>query len=221
MSDPNYQYVYNVHLLDDLHNYFPDILYNQDRFQNMRDVLRYIREQTHNRFNLFQYGNSLYNDRDSVIEAQMLPRVSIPRQPPIVTTPIFSPMRQESVSESLVTTNLLLSLLGASMDSTPVLGTRFLNRMNLNPNANLFVPQNFLNPVIVRPTDQQIESNSEIVTDISGQLCTVCQDTIRADDSCRRLRGCTHVFHRTCIDQWFLRSVSCPTCRQDIRQPTE
>jgi hypothetical protein len=214
MSNPNYQYVYNVNLLDDLHNYFPDILYNQDRFQNMRDVLRYIREQTNNRFNLFQYGQSLYNDRDSVIEQQLLqPRMTMPRQTPIVTTPIFTPVRQE---ENISTTNLLLGLLGASMDSTPLLGTRLINR--LNPNANPFVASNFLNPVIVRPTTEQIENNSEIVTDISGQLCTVCQDTISADDSCRRLRTCTHVFHRTCIDQWFLRSVSCPTCRRDVRE---
>jgi hypothetical protein len=196
MSNSNYQYVYNVNLLDDLHNYFPDILYNQEQFQNIRDVLRYIREQTNNRFNLFRFGQNLYNDRDSVIEQQ--PRI------PIVT------VRQEEI---IATTNLLLGLLGASMDSN-----RLSNRMNLNPNANPFIPQNFLNPVIVRPTEQQIENNSEIVTDISGQLCTVCQDSIRTDDSCRRLNRCLHVFHRTCIDQWFLRSVSCPTCRRDIRE---
>jgi hypothetical protein len=203
----SYEYVYNVNLLDDLHNYFPDVLYNQDRFQNIRDVLTYIREQTNNRFNLLQYGQSLYNDRDSVIEPQLLQ--SRIRQTPIVTTPMFTPVRQE---ENIATTTLLLSLLGASMDSN-----RLVNRMNLNPNANAFIPQSFLNPVIVRPTTEQIENNSEIVTDISGQLCTVCQDSIRTDDSCRRLHGCTHIFHRTCIDQWFSRSVSCPTCRRDIR----
>lgn len=202
MSDENYQYVYNVNMLDDLHNYFPDLLYNQEQFQNTRDVLRYIREQTQNRFNLFRRGQNLYNDRDSVIEQQS-------RQ-----TPIMTPVRQE---DSIATTNFLLGLLGASIDPTPAFGTRLLNRVMLNPNANVFTP-NFMNPVIVRPTQQQIENNSEIVRDISGQSCAVCQDTIRADDTCRYLSTCRHVYHQSCIDQWFTRSVFCPTCRHDIRE---
>jgi hypothetical protein len=39
-------------------------------------------------------------------------------------------------------------------------------------------------------------------------------------EECRRLKPCQHVYHRTCIDQWFLRSVACPTCRHDIRIAT-
>jgi hypothetical protein len=203
MSDSNYQYVYNVNMLDDLHNYFPDLLYNQEQFQNTPDVLRYIREQTQNRFNLFRRGQNLYNNRDSVIE-----------QHPIQIPP---PIRQE---ESIATTNLLLGLLGASMDSAPILGNRLLNRVMLNPNASVFRPniQNFMNPVVVHATTQQIENNSEIVRDISGQSCAICQDAIRPIDTCRYLSTCRHVYHQACIDQWFTLSVFCPTCRHDIRE---
>ena len=34
---------YGITLLDDIHNYFPDLLYNQQRFNNVRDVLTYLR----------------------------------------------------------------------------------------------------------------------------------------------------------------------------------
>ena len=37
------QNIYSVQLLNDLHNYFPDLLYNFRRFQNVQDVLGYIR----------------------------------------------------------------------------------------------------------------------------------------------------------------------------------
>jgi hypothetical protein len=213
MSNPNYQFVYNVNLLDDLHNYFPALLYDAERFQNVREVLRYIRDQTHTRFNLFSYGRNLYNERDPPLTPPIHP------QPPIMRT--FTP-REDEVVDSMATTNFLLSMLGANMNNSPFLGARLLQRNLLNPNADPFTPrtiwgQNFLNPVVVRPTQEQIENNSEIVTDISGQSCAICQDQIRSDDTCRSLSTCQHVYHRTCIDQWFTRSVQCPTCRHDIR----
>ena len=37
------QNIYSVQLLNDLHNYFPELLYNSRRFQNVQDVLGYIR----------------------------------------------------------------------------------------------------------------------------------------------------------------------------------
>jgi hypothetical protein len=188
MSDPNYEYVYNVNLLDDMHNYFPALLYNQEQFQNTRDVLRYIREQTNNRFNLFRVGQNLYNQRQNVNES----------------------VRTDEFVDSIATTNFLLGLLGAN-------GNRLFNRAMLNPNATIFTP-NFMNPVIINPTQQQIENNTEIVRDISGQSCAICQDIIRVDDTCRYLSSCHHVYHQVCIDQWFTRSVFCPTCRHDIRE---
>jgi hypothetical protein len=43
---------------------------------------------------------------------------------------------------------------------------------------------------------------------------------MRSPEICRRLRPCQHSFHRACIDEWFRRSVFCPSCRHDIRNPT-
>jgi thymidine kinase len=40
-----YETHYDIQLLDDLHNYFPDILYAPQRFTSVVDLLAYIREQ--------------------------------------------------------------------------------------------------------------------------------------------------------------------------------
>jgi len=56
MSSPTYTSIFGVGLLDDLHNYFPDILYNPRRFGTFHDMLDYIQEQSTQRFNLMDYG---------------------------------------------------------------------------------------------------------------------------------------------------------------------
>ena len=56
MSSPTYTSIFGVGLLDDLHNYFPDILYNPRRFGTFHDMLDYIQEQSRQRFNLMDYG---------------------------------------------------------------------------------------------------------------------------------------------------------------------
>ena len=60
MSD-QYQTVYGVTLLDDLHNYFPRLLYSPQLFQSVPDVLGYIQQTTRTRFNLFENGMRQYS----------------------------------------------------------------------------------------------------------------------------------------------------------------
>ena len=52
--------IFNVGILDDLHTYFPDLLYNSGRFRTVQDVLSYIQDQAKSRFNLFDYGARQY-----------------------------------------------------------------------------------------------------------------------------------------------------------------
>jgi hypothetical protein len=57
-----YERVYEVGLLDDLHNFFPALLYQPTRFDSVRDVLEYIIQQTQDHFNLFNRGFRNYRD---------------------------------------------------------------------------------------------------------------------------------------------------------------
>jgi len=43
--------------------------------------------------------------------------------------------------------------------------------------------------------------------------CPVCLSTIAEGDPIRCLSTCGHLFHRSCIDLWLLRSAECPLCK--------
>ena len=53
---------YDIQFLNDLHNYFPDLLYNIDNFLSVRDVLLYIRQQSIGRYNRFDQAQEEYDN---------------------------------------------------------------------------------------------------------------------------------------------------------------
>jgi len=73
----------------------------------------------------------------------------------------------------------------------------------------------FMEPVIVVPSQTQITSSLEDYIGTQSS-CAVCQEAI-SSGACR-IRQCGHVYHRSCIVNWFSMSVRCPVCRFDIRQ---
>jgi hypothetical protein len=79
----------------------------------------------------------------------------------------------------------------------------------------------FLQPVPVRPTQEQIDANSTVGNLVSDteHTCAICQDTLTAEQEGRKLTACSHWFHRNCIDTWLEGNVHCPVCRHDIREP--
>lgn len=208
----NYEVIYGVGLLDDIHNYFPSLLYDNGRFQTLPQVFHYVRHQMNTRFNLFSYGAqrhaaSAQQNQSQQQQQQQQPRVEpIPRpmssagfgQAP--STPrndiVYSPIRQSSLTSA----NILMALLGIG-------GT--------NDAWN-----SFNTPVIVAPSAEIISLNTHLLDGVTNTTCAICQDAIVSTDTCRRLNPCQHTYHQICIDQWFQRSVACPTCRHDIRDAT-
>jgi hypothetical protein len=174
MSAQVYEIVYGVDLLDDLHNYFPALLYSHSRFITLAQIFHYVRYQMNRHFP--GYGSSRG----------------------------FQTPAAARVQANLGEASFILTLLSRA---TGITGTTAA----------------FDAPVIVAPTVEEVDAGSEIVTDLSGTYlsrpCAICQDTLIPNDICRRLRACGHVYHKSCIDQWYLRSVRCPTCRHDIRDP--
>ncbi len=85
---------------------------------------------------------------------------------------------------------------------------------------NLTVPSvgnttTFFDPVHVTASQAQINSSLEDVPNATG-TCAICQDAI-SSGACR-IRQCGHLYHRSCISNWFSMSVRCPVCRHDIRE---
>jgi hypothetical protein len=197
-----YEKYYNITLLDDLHNYFPDILYT-NRF-NDNPLVQYIQERTENIFNL--YSAARRHHRSSVVLNS--PPIQQIGRPAGYTSRLVGPRNtqteqirmtfdfNDTVSD-IENANALLNLLTGVM--TPL--------------------RNFNEPVIVRPTNQQIESASTIIElTNSTEHCSICQESLVLNaERVRRLNHCDHMFHDSCISEWFNRNVRCPVCRHDIR----
>jgi len=47
--------------------------------------------------------------------------------------------------------------------------------------------------------------------------CPICLEGLQEGESVRELSTCQHVFHRSCVDLWLLRSSECPLCKTKVR----
>lgn len=222
-SNSNYETLYGVGLLDDLHNYFPALLYDSSRFHSVPSVLGYIQNQTRNRFDLFSYGSREYVSRHTPQQAPAqspLQRSGVmvvdeshtaTPQPRVIQTVLRTTFDDEEDDEEdggvgstqQALTRALLSLIQVS-------GRPITTNMD-----------QFLQPVVIRPTEQQIAMNTTVGRLVSDteHSCAICQDSLTEDQEGRKLNACGHWFHRGCIDTWLSGNVHCPVCRHDIREP--
>lgn len=219
MAD-TYRVVYGVHLLDDLHNYFPSLLYTPQLFRTVPDVLTYIQQRTLNRFNLFAFGNSLFMEANSPQAAAgrpspvMRPRGGEPETPIVETN--FS-VEFDTIPPMTATESAMLPLLRQLL--VPLSPRNPFQNLGINTGLGLGHGQQFQD-VVVHATQAQIDAGSSVQTLATNHdgICAVCQDQMRTGEDIRHLTACNHDFHRSCIDNWLLqRSVLCPTCRHDIR----
>ena len=45
--------------------------------------------------------------------------------------------------------------------------------------------------------------------------CSICLDTI--EEPVYKLIKCHHTFHKSCLQQWFVKNNNCPLCRQTVK----
>ena len=105
----------------------------------------------------------------------------------------------------------------------------FLNEPSLSNMWNTFstgIDRNIydnLQPVIVRPTPEQIERATEclLYRDIENpqsSSCPISLEPFNDEDEVMRLNTCGHYFLKDKIMSWFQSHVHCPLCRFDIRE---
>ena len=197
----NYETIYGVTLLDDLHNYFPHLLYEPDSFLSVPDVLHYVQETTRRSFNLFD--NGLHSFRSTRPDTRV-PQNTF-QQTPLQRTQRFprTATTQESIGLSMLFPLFSMGL-----------GTRTAGGIPTPPHFE---------DVIVHTTQdviEEISTQQTLIQDLPS-MCTICQDNMRQGEIIRRLNVCNHEFHVSCIDNWLLNSsVICPVCRHDVRVRT-
>lgn len=268
-SNSNYETLYGVGLLDDLHNYFPALLYDSSSFESVQDVLAYIQRQTRARFDLFSYGLREYQ---SIHPPPVQPSVEnlyrrVVRTSfngvPVSSIPSLSTLRRSTVPTNVTETTAspatssmnvntpqiqtvqveLNHMLGTEEEEEEEVEVQAQQADNFIANAllsllhlpaapltrNYMLPNlvsgramdQFLQPVVVRPTAEQIAANTTLGNLVSDtdHSCAICQDTLTSEQEGRKLNACGHWFHRACIDTWLQGNVNCPVCRHDIREP--
>jgi len=217
MNTNQYENYYGVQLLNDLHNYFPDILYG-NRFQN-DPLVSYIREQVASRFNLYNNAqNQFFNNHRIMLQNQHTSRLAtIPQIPQIPQIPVTPP--HPSTYNNPTSPPSPFNLYFTSSTSSGL--NPFVNIINTLLQEGLDIPTN-LQSVVVRPTTNEINTATSIVEVTNPQdSCAICQERMNPSDRIRRLNHCRHMFHDNCIMTAFESSVRCPVCRHDIREVRE
>lgn len=238
-----YERLYDSPLLDELHNYFPAILYDFERFSSFADVLQYVASETQNRFDLYSNGRARYfrTHPRSTAPSTTTPRTTptVYTQPgdeyvfrwatnlgPVPAVPALPiPTMGPEVEAQWNDIENIVSGRNAALNET----TSFLSLLTAALGGGLTAPRRqttaaaanaFMTPVVVRPTIEQITAGS--LTDFVGAVtetpCAICQSAFQIGEERRTLIRCNHEFHRGCIDTWFNQNVRCPVCRHDIRE---
>ncbi len=204
----DYTQPYAIPVFNNIHNYFPALLYEHERFATVTSLLTYIRDQVRYHSDTF-----LNAQRDYLYGSGSQP-VQPPAQPPVAAPAPVAPPRTPVIP---IAPNIRLGTTAADQ--------QFLNSL-LNifsqPDLTLMTTGifNLPDPVTISPSNEVLSNASELLTataDHSGVQCMVCLEHLVAGQELRKLRFCRHLFHRSCIDTWFERTIRCPICRHDIR----
>lgn len=184
---------YENPFLDGLHNYLPEILYgDSEQFGSAAPLVTYIQNSVRNEMDLFSSAQRTFTSSRA--------------------TPIYPNNPQHSVRRNRqIDISLLSSIIPPMTGNTTLINT-LLGLYTVPP-----IPP--MEPVVIRPTREQIEEGTQIeIVDADDENCAICQETLVPGTQARSLRVCDHRFHDGCITTWFQRSVACPTCRHDVRE---
>lgn len=77
--------------------------------------------------------------------------------------------------------------------------------------------------VVVRPTEQQINNATRIITyddsiELINHRCPISLADFEEGEDIRQIIHCGHCFCEDSIQNWFRTNVRCPVCRYDIRE---
>lgn len=226
--------IYPIQLLNDLHNWFPDVLYNPGRFRTVQDLLEYIRQGAD--VNPYTRGLQIYRSRVTAPMSSVNHQPSYTTPPPrstrvpVVHTPARATVRETNTvlvndlnNLNNVFSNMLTTPNTISVRTLP-LETLFTDEISMNMLSQLLSPnvlQSFLGQTVqIAPTAEELRNATTVLTapHTFEDNCAICQDLIEETQQLRRINHCGHLFHKQCIDTWFATNVHCPTCRHDIRE---
>jgi len=236
-SPTGFQTVYGNEFLDTLHNFFPEMMYDDTLFGAewmawMRSRTAalfpaYVRQQNH--YNIYQseqrradfnvwrsaYNvNPNYNPRPYAYVTPQRRTAAAATAPPLHRAAhrraaAAAARPAESIFTSLFNENIPVMSYTATIDPAD---HDLLNQMTNVLRAALHV-----DTTVTVPTQEQIAAATTALVPPVNTECTICQETSGENDlAWRRINRCNHMFHDACIQPWFQAHNTCPTCRGQL-----
>ena len=211
MSEHAYEEIYNYGLLDDVHNLFPEILYDNAIFPdspaNNNRLLSWFRYRVSRLFpQTYRVARLNYIQSRSEDRAAEYDDWIHARERGAALTSL----------NTIIESHLLLSALDSLITLPRIRRVPPLTGVRVD---EFQLGRSFFDSVPVNATTVEIEAASDVMnsaTVAADTICAICQEH-DGSSTWRRLRNCDHYFHVECVDNWFNRNVHCPVCRADIR----
>lgn len=227
---PVYEHRYGFDLLDQLHNFFPELLYDARMFAQ-HELIQWVRHRIRTLFpDIYVREQQQYRLYHSASRMESYTAWRRRTAAPVETTTV--PLRPvAAVSRPTTTTaapSALATNIWSQLLSAPLLDMSYTTSSLSDPitiamlNGLLGLRGGEGEDVVVAPTEEQIRAGSTVVEHTSvptDVACAICQDRDTAQQW-RRLH-CDHYFHKRCVDEWLHRNVRCPVCRTDIRDASD
>lgn len=237
-----FEYAYGYSMLDEIHNFFPELLYDdiifdEPRFHYFRHRMQQMFPRAYTRA-FHEYGIYYADERQRAFQTYLQSNglLAVPPPPPQTTihsAPFVSTLRGLSpiqipptVAPSVTSSSLSqMNELVLEPDAATQLFTSFFNRSLDHPlttSATFRILGNLgglFEDVPIVASQLDIESASSLCDlDRVGAdvVCAICQD--RGETTPWRRLNCGHMYHQQCVDTWFNQNVVCPVCRADIRR---
>lgn len=99
-----------------------------------------------------------------------------------------------------------------SLDIMPTIEESEFNIIEIEELLESEILENNINAIPIK-----INTYKRIPKEHSYQDCPICQCKFKFKEGFRKLPcECKYIFHKKCIDKWFKRELSCPTCKQSF-----
>jgi hypothetical protein len=243
----SFETAYGFSTLDELHNFFPELLYDAELFPG--EGLAWMRHRVHVLFpNVYPRQQNMYSIYQSRTRIQGYSRWHREFRVSDVPSPAHRFSNSGGIPPASPFAHVPVDLSGApaggagvSYDQAPRLLSRRITR-TVDPLPQLFTSvlfdlpsqasignNGFLNllnmafqDVVVSTTAEQIRVASRTETHASmpaDAICSICQDHDYEPyaEEDWRILHCGHSYHLPCIDTWLGSHVHCPVCRADVR----
>ena len=150
--------IFGVGLLDDLHTYFPDILYRPEQFNSVQSLLLYIQQQARTQFNPFDRGQQMYTYAINNLNANQLvtPIPMMNPMPPTAATAATAATATAATAATATARTATAATAATAPRTSPTTTTRFpdLSGSFLNPQNAWAAPEDFRTPVRARSTNR-------------------------------------------------------------------